>query len=50
MKIMKIGTGSFGRVRVVRDLQTKEFYALKILKKVQILKFKQVLEYEEIYC
>lgn len=42
------GTGSFGRVRVVRDIKTKEFYALKLLKKATILKHKQVERYLEV--
>lgn len=37
-----IGSGSLGRVRVVRDIASKQFYALKILKKAKILKLKQV--------
>lgn len=37
-----IGTGSFGRVRLVRKLSEKTYHALKILKKSKIVKQKQV--------
>jgi len=37
-----LGTGSFGRVRLVQWLQDNEFYALKILKKSEVIYLKQV--------
>jgi serine/threonine protein kinase len=33
-----IGTGVFGRTRIVRSLKDRNFYALKIMKKVRIVK------------
>ncbi|CAL8101184.1 unnamed protein product [Calicophoron daubneyi] len=41
-RIRTLGTGSFGRVILVKDDDTKEFYALKVLEKEQIVKSKQV--------
>jgi serine/threonine protein kinase len=40
--LQTLGTGSFGRVRLSRDRQTGEYVALKILKKAEILRLKQV--------
>lgn len=37
-----VGTGSFGRVKLVFHLKENRFYALKILKKAEIMKLKQV--------
>ena len=37
-----LGTGTFGRVRLVRHQATGEHYALKILKKSEIIRLKQV--------
>ena len=37
-----LGTGSFGRVRLVFQQKENKFYALKILKKIEIMKLKQV--------
>jgi len=37
-----LGTGSFGRVRLVKFLQDGNFYALKILKKSEVIYLKQV--------
>lgn len=37
-----LGTGTFGRVRLGKNKRTKESYALKILKKHEIIKNKQV--------
>mmetsp|Transcript_6597 Transcript_6597/g.11590 ORF Transcript_6597/g.11590 Transcript_6597/m.11590 type:complete len:320 (-) Transcript_6597:1810-2769(-) len=37
-----LGTGSFGRVRLVMKKGTRDYYALKILKKHDILRLKQV--------
>lgn len=36
-----VGTGSFGRVRVIKNKKTGEYLALKIMKKKDILKAKQ---------
>ena len=40
--IAKISLGSFGRVRLARNKKTGEFFAMKILKKADIIKLKQV--------
>ncbi|OMJ80342.1 hypothetical protein SteCoe_19441 [Stentor coeruleus] len=40
--LQTLGTGSFGRVRLSRIKQTGAYVALKILKKAEILKLKQV--------
>jgi serine/threonine protein kinase len=40
--LQTLGTGSFGRVRLARDRQSGEYVALKILKKAEILRLKQV--------
>lgn len=37
-----IGVGTFGRVRLVKNKQTGKYYAAKILKKIEILKSKQI--------
>ena len=37
-----VGTGSFGRVKLVYHNKENKFYALKILKKAEIMKLKQV--------
>ena len=37
-----IGTGSFGRVRLVKHLGDKNYYALKIMKKARIVKLRQL--------
>lgn len=37
-----LGTGSFGRVHLIRSNHNGRFYALKVLKKKTIVKFKQV--------
>lgn len=34
--------GSFGRVRLTRNKKTGEYFAMKILKKADIIKLKQV--------
>eukprot|EP01029_Cantina_marsupialis_P015032 TRINITY_DN3291_c0_g1_i1.p1 TRINITY_DN3291_c0_g1~~TRINITY_DN3291_c0_g1_i1.p1 ORF type:complete len:768 (+),score=256.59 TRINITY_DN3291_c0_g1_i1:163-2466(+) len=39
--IITLGTGTFGRVKLVRNRKTKETYALKILQKAQIVQFQQ---------
>lgn len=39
---MHIGTGTFGRVRLVKHTPSEEFFALKILKKCEILRLKQL--------
>jgi hypothetical protein len=40
--LQTLGTGSFGRVRLVRHKASQRYYACKILKKKDILKMKQV--------
>ena len=37
-----LGTGTFGRVRLVRSIDDKTFYALKMMKKARIVKLKQL--------
>ncbi|KAI9670997.1 MAG: camp-dependent protein kinase catalytic subunit [Alyxoria varia] len=37
-----LGTGSFGRVHLVRSNHNQRFYAIKVLKKAQVVKMKQV--------
>jgi len=37
-----LGTGSFARVKLVRDKRDGQHYALKIMKKDQLVKLKQV--------
>ena len=37
-----LGTGTFGRVRMVKHMRTSQFYALKISKKAAIIRMKQV--------
>lgn len=37
-----LGTGTFGRVRLVKYLPTEKFYAMKIMKKCEILRLKQL--------
>ena len=37
-----VGTGSFGRVKLIFHAKENKFYALKILKKIEIMKLKQV--------
>jgi protein kinase A len=37
-----LGTGSFGRVHLVRSVHNNRYYAIKVLKKAQIVKMKQV--------
>jgi len=37
-----VGTGTFGRVRVVQYKPTKQWFAMKILKKSEIIRLKQV--------
>jgi len=37
-----LGTGTFGRVRLVKHKMTEKYYALKILKKSEIIRLKQV--------
>ena len=37
-----LGTGSYGRVRIAKNKKTNEYFALKILKKAEIIKLKQV--------
>lgn len=40
--VRTIGTGSFGRVHLVQHKESKEFYAMKVLNKAQVVKMKQV--------
>lgn len=37
-----LGTGSFGRVHLVQSKHNSRFYAVKVLKKAQVVKMKQV--------
>jgi serine/threonine protein kinase len=37
-----IGTGSFGRVHLVRSKINKRYYALKVLKKADVVQLKQI--------
>ena len=37
-----LGTGSFGRVHLVQSRHNQRFYAIKVLKKVQVVKMKQI--------
>ncbi|EAS34359.1 AGC/PKA protein kinase [Coccidioides immitis RS] len=37
-----LGTGSFGRVHLVQSVHNQRFYAIKVLKKQQVVKMKQV--------
>ena len=37
-----IGTGTFGRIRLVKTLSSKQFYALKVMKKGRIVELKQL--------
>jgi len=37
-----LGVGSFGRVRISKNLSTGKYVAMKICKKIQIVKLKQV--------
>ena len=37
-----LGTGSFGRVHLVQSKHNQRFYAVKVLKKLQVVKMKQV--------
>ena len=36
-----LGTGSFGRVKIAKQKKTKEYFAMKIMKKKEIIKSKQ---------
>jgi serine/threonine protein kinase len=38
-----VGTGTFGRIRVVKSLVDKKYYALKMMKKARIVRLKQLL-------
>lgn len=40
--ITTLGYGTFGRVKLVRLKNSKEVFALKIMKKIDIIKQKQV--------
>lgn len=40
--LQTVGTGSFGRVRIAKNKKSGEFVAMKILKKAEILRLKQV--------
>ena len=37
-----LGTGSFGRVHLVKSIHNNRFYAIKVLKKFKIVKMKQI--------
>ena len=38
-----VGTGTFGRIRLVKSLIDKKYYALKMMKKARIVRLKQLL-------
>jgi len=40
--LQTLGAGSFGRVKLSKHKSTGKFWAIKILKKVEIIKLKQV--------
>ena len=40
--LQTVGTGSYGRVRICRNKKTNKIFAIKILKKTEILRLKQV--------
>jgi serine/threonine protein kinase len=40
--LQTIGTGSFGRVRLAKNTYKRTMYAIKILKKSEIIRVKQV--------
>lgn len=40
--LQTLGTGSFGRVRLGRHKKTNKIYAIKMLKKAEIIKLKQM--------
>ena len=40
--LQTLGTGSFGRVHLVQSRHNQRFYAVKVLKKAQVVKMKQV--------
>lgn len=37
-----VGTGTFGRIRLVKTLSSKQFYALKVMKKGRIVELRQL--------
>lgn len=39
---MYSGTGTFGRVWLTKQRKTKQYFAIKVLKKADIVKLKQV--------
>lgn len=39
-KLETVGLGSFGRVRLCRNIKTNKIYVLKILKKSEIIRLK----------
>ena len=39
---MRNDLGSFGRVRIAKNKQSNKYWAVKILKKAEIIKLKQV--------
>lgn len=39
---IRLGTGSFGRVHLVRSKHNSRFYAIKVLNKEKVVKMKQV--------
>jgi hypothetical protein len=42
IRLFKVGTGSYGRVLVVRDRDTSTFYALKIFSITHVIQSRQV--------
>jgi len=41
-RLVTVGTGTFGRVYLVRHRITKKYYAMKMLKKAEVVRLKQV--------
>ncbi|CAB1332315.1 unnamed protein product, partial [Coregonus sp. 'balchen'] len=41
-RLKTLGTGSFGRVMLVKHKGTEQFYAMKILDKQKVVKLKQI--------
>ena len=37
-----LGTGAFGRVRLAKEKETEKYVAIKVLKKIEIIRLEQV--------